>query len=78
MRVNFYRNIVVVEDDVVQYPAQSRVNNELRNFLFMLTHLSYRDMEQLHTNAESAIYKYKYITDVILYAQVKTFIRKQS
>lgn len=59
---------MVVEDDVVQYPAQSRVNNELRNFLFMLTHLSYTDMEQLHTNAESAIYKYKYITDVILCA----------
>lgn len=42
MRVNFYINIMVVEDDVVQYPAQSRVNNEFRNFLFRLTQLSQR------------------------------------
>jgi len=44
---------MVIEDDVVQYAAQSRVNNEFRNLLFMLTQLSDRDMEHLHT------YKYR-------------------
>lgn len=32
-RVNFYINIMVTEDDVVQ----GRINNEFRNFLFLLT-----------------------------------------